>query len=71
MIFRAATSSDPKKVLNVVQGLRFRAFFSSSSFDAASDGFRRIMGHEHLWTLKAALDEPAKDRSLVQQAVAG
>jgi hypothetical protein len=33
--------------------------------------FRRIMGHEHLWMLKAAVEEPAKDRSLVQQAAAG
>jgi hypothetical protein len=29
------------------------------------------MGHEHLWMLKATLEEPAKDRSLVQQAAAG
>jgi hypothetical protein len=29
------------------------------------------MRHEHLWMLKAALEEPAKDRSLVQQAAAG
>jgi hypothetical protein len=29
------------------------------------------MGYDHLWMLKAALEEPAKDRSLVQQAVAG
>ena len=45
--------------------------WTAASFDAASQGFRRIMGHEHLWMLKAALDEPARDRSLVQQAVAG
>jgi putative transposase len=45
--------------------------WTAASFDAASEGFRRIMGHEHLWMLKAALDEPARDRSLVQQAVAG
>ena len=36
----------------------------------APKGFRRIMGHEHLRMLKAALDEPARDRSLVQQAAA-
>jgi len=29
------------------------------------------MGHAHLWMLKAALEEPGKDRSLVQQAAAG
>lgn len=45
--------------------------WTAAAFDAASKGFRRIMGHDHLWMLKAALDEPARDRSLVQQAVAG
>jgi putative transposase len=45
--------------------------WTAAAFDAASKGFRRIMGYEHLWMLKAALDEPARDRSLVQQAVAG
>jgi transposase-like protein len=45
--------------------------WTAAAFEAASKGFRRIMGHEHLWILKAALDEPARDRSLVQQAVAG
>lgn len=45
--------------------------WTAAAFDAASKGFRRIMGHEHLWMLKAALEEPARDRSLVQQAAAG
>lgn len=45
--------------------------WTAAAFDAASKGFRRIMGHEHLWMLKAALDEPAQDRLLVQQAAAG
>jgi putative transposase len=45
--------------------------WTAAAFDAASKGFRRIMGYEHLWMLKAALDEPARDRALVQQAVAG
>jgi putative transposase len=45
--------------------------WTAAAFDAASKGFRRIMGHEHLWMLTAALDEPARDRSLVQQAAAG
>src|SRR3954471_20795579 len=45
--------------------------WTAAAFDAASKGFRRIMGHEHLWMLKVALEEPARDRSLVQQAVAG
>jgi hypothetical protein len=45
--------------------------WTAVAFDAIAKGFRRIMGHEHLWMLKAALDEPARDRSLVQRAVAG
>lgn len=45
--------------------------WTAAAFDAASKGFRRIMGYEHLWMLKAALEEPSKDRSLVQQAAAG
>lgn len=45
--------------------------WTAAAFDASSKGFRRIMGHEHLWMLKAALEEPARDRSLVQQAAAG
>lgn len=45
--------------------------WTAAAFDAASKGFRRIMGYEHLWMLKAALEEPAKDRPLVQQAAAG
>jgi transposase-like protein len=45
--------------------------WTAAAFDAAAKGFRRIMGHEHLWMLKAALEEPARDRSLVQQAAAG
>lgn len=45
--------------------------WTAAAFDAASKGFRRIMGHQHLWMLKAALEEPVKDQSLVQQAAAG
>jgi putative transposase len=45
--------------------------WTAAAFDAASKGFHRIMGHEHLWILKAVLNEPSKDRSLVEQAVAG
>lgn len=43
----------------------------AAAFDAASKNFRRVMGHEQLWMLKAALDEPARDQSLVQEAQAG
>ncbi len=45
--------------------------WAAVAFDAISQGFRRIMGYRHLWMLKAALDEPSKDRSLVEQAKAG
>ena len=45
--------------------------WTAVAFAAISQGFRRIMGHKHPWMLKAALDEPSKDRSLVEQAKAG
>jgi transposase-like protein len=45
--------------------------WTAVAFDAIAQGFRRIMGYRHLWMLKAALDEPSKDRSLVEQAKAG
>jgi hypothetical protein len=34
-------------------------------------GFRRIMGYKPLCMLKAALSEPSREQSLVQQAKAG
>jgi len=45
--------------------------WAAVAFDAVSKGFRRIMGYKHLWMLKAALDEPSRDQSLVDQARAG
>jgi transposase-like protein len=45
--------------------------WAAVAFDAVSKGFRRIMGYKHLWILKAALDEPSRDQSLVDQAKAG
>ena len=45
--------------------------WTAVAFDAIAKGFRRIMGHKHLWMLKAALDEPSRDQSLVDQAKAG
>ena len=45
--------------------------WTALAFDAIAQGFRRIMGYKHLGMLKAVLDEPAKDRSLVEQAQAG
>lgn len=45
--------------------------WTAAAFDAVSKGFRRIMGYQHLWMLKAALDEPCKDKDLVDRAKAG
>jgi transposase-like protein len=45
--------------------------WTAVAFDAIAKGFRRIMGYKHLWMQKAALDEPARDRSLVDEARAG
>ena len=45
--------------------------WAAVAFDAVSKGFRRIMGYDHLWILKNALDEPSKDKTLVDQAKAG
>ena len=45
--------------------------WAAVAFDAIAKGFRRIMGYKHIWMLKAALDEPSRDRSLVDQARAG
>ena len=45
--------------------------WTAAAFDEASQGFRRIMGYEQLWMLKAVSDELAKDRPLVQKAAAG
>jgi transposase-like protein len=45
--------------------------WAAAAFEAASANFRRIMGHQHLWMLKAALDEQAHDQHLVQEMKAG
>ncbi len=45
--------------------------WTAASFEAASKGFRRIMGYKDLWTLKAILDERDRDKQLARQAVAG
>ena len=41
--------------------------WTAASFAASEQNFRRIMGHQHLWMLKAALDEPQQDQQLAQQ----
>jgi transposase-like protein len=45
--------------------------WTAASFAASAEHFRRIMGHEHLWMLKAALDEQTRDTQLVQEMKAG
>lgn len=45
--------------------------WTAVAFDAIAKGFRRIMGYRHLWMLKAALDEPSRDQSLVEKSKAG
>jgi hypothetical protein len=44
--------------------------WTAVAVDAISKGFRRIMGFKHLWMLKAALDEPSREESLVEKAKA-
>jgi hypothetical protein len=43
----------------------------AAALQATSQSLRRIMGHDQLRMLKAALDEPARDKSLVQEAQTG
>lgn len=45
--------------------------WAAASLDAASKNFRRIMGHEHLWMLKATLDESERDDQLAREMKAG
>lgn len=45
--------------------------WTAAAFEASSKNYRRIMGYEQLWILKAALEEPIKDEQLVQQETAG
>jgi transposase-like protein len=45
--------------------------WTAASFEAASKGFRRIMGYKDIWMLKAVLDGRDRDRELAHQAAAG
>ena len=45
--------------------------WSAAAFIAAEKNFRRIMGHRHLWMLKAALDESQRDQQLAEKMKAG
>ena len=56
-----------KRWQNGTMALRWAA----AAFEAASENFRRIMGHQHLWMLKATLDEQTNDQRLAQEMKAG
>lgn len=45
--------------------------WAAAALEAASKNFRRIMGHQQLWMLKAALDESRADHKLAQETKAG
>jgi transposase-like protein len=45
--------------------------WAAASFEAASKGFRRIMGYKDLWMLKAVLDERGRDEQLARRPAAG
>jgi hypothetical protein len=42
--------------------------WTAEAFNAASKGFRRIMGYQDLWMLKMALDERSRDILIARQA---
>jgi hypothetical protein len=65
----AGSGSPGEALADRLDGVALR--WVAVAFDAISKGFRRIMGYKHLWMLKAALDEPSRDQSLVDQAKAG
>jgi transposase-like protein len=45
--------------------------WAAAAFEASSEGFRRIMGYEHLWMLKAALKERSEQPLVAQEIKAG
>jgi transposase-like protein len=45
--------------------------WAAASFEAASRGFRRIMGYKDIWMLRATLEERQRDKQLARQAAAG
>jgi len=44
--------------------------WTAAAFAAVEENFRRIMGYEHLWMLKAALDDQHQDQQLATEATA-
>jgi hypothetical protein len=45
--------------------------WTAASFEAASKGFRRIMGHKDIWMLKTILEERDRDKRLARRTAAG
>jgi len=45
--------------------------WTAASFEAASKGFRRIMGYQDIWMLEAVLDERDRDKTIARPAAAG
>jgi len=45
--------------------------WAAAAFVETEKHYRRIMGYEHLWVLKAALDEPADEKETAKKRRAG
>jgi len=45
--------------------------WTAAAFEAASKGFRRIMGYQDIWMLEAVLDERDRDKTIARPAAAG
>ena len=45
--------------------------WAAAAFVQTEKHYRRIMGHEHLWVLKAFLDEPADQKEIAKKRRAG
>ena len=45
--------------------------WTAARLAASEENIRRITGYEHLWMLKAALDQQTQDTQLVRETQAG
>lgn len=45
--------------------------WASAAFEATAKGFRRIMGHQQIWMLKAHLDEPKEQSEVAEKKKVG
>jgi transposase-like protein len=66
-----SSSRDRVRRVKHWQGGSMAFRWAAVAFDVVSNGFRRIMAYKHLWIVKATLDEPSRDQSLVDPARAG